>query len=156
VASRSDEPRSDEYLTDESLGELAVQLRLVFRRGRSLAVRLAAEAAPDLDPAVFSVLMAIARAELTHASDVAEHFGIGKAAVSRQLTALVRRGLVERQVDEDDARAFRLALTAEGLRVVGGANESVRRSLREVFAGWDAADAAQFIDYLSRFNDAIR
>lgn len=138
------------------LAELDVQLSLVFRRGRSLAVRLAAEATPGLDAAVFSVLMALGRARLTHASQLAEHFGVGKAAVSRQLATLVELGLVRRGVDEQDARANRLELTPAGARVVRAATASVQRSLRDVFAGWSPEEAAQFIAYLSRFNDAIK
>lgn len=146
---------SDAELPDELISELDVELRVYFRRGRALAARLAAEAAPDLDAAVFSILMAIGRAGLTQASDVAAYFGVGKGAVSRQLSTLVDLGLVRRSVDEHDARAQRLELTDDGARAVRDATRIVRRSLSRIFAGWSADEAEQFIAYLHRVNVAI-
>src|SRR3989339_635372 len=69
------------------------------------------------------------------AGSLAEKMGIQKSSLSKLLSALQERGLIERALGESDRRTERLTLTEAGLAMVGriraGANE-IARSLLEL------------------------
>src|SRR3954451_6422059 len=57
-------------------------------------------------------------------SDVAQHLAVDLSVASRQVSALISAGYVEKQPDPDDARATLLSVTGDGRRVL---EESHRR-----------------------------
>lgn len=75
------------------------------------------------------------------------------STVSRQASALVDLGLVERATDPVDRRAVQLVATAAGHELF----ESVRTQRAHLFADvltdWTAMETDAFITLLSRFND---
>lgn len=60
------------------------------------------------------VLAVLARFPGSSAQDLVARTRMDKVAVSRSVTRLVKRGLVDRGTDSDDRRLSRLALTGEG------------------------------------------
>ncbi|WBQ03163.1 MarR family winged helix-turn-helix transcriptional regulator [Kribbella sp. CA-293567] len=70
----------------------------------------------DLLPREYGVLYALSVApDGLRIIDLCEDALLTQAGVSRLVSRLERRGLIERSDDPDDGRAFRLRLTAEGL-----------------------------------------
>lgn len=57
-------------------------------------------------------------AEPCQVSDLAETFGVSVPSMSRAVDGLVKQGLASRVEDPDDRRARRVAITAEGERLV--------------------------------------
>ncbi|TDE37662.1 MarR family winged helix-turn-helix transcriptional regulator [Actinomadura sp. 6K520] len=71
-----------------------------------------------LPPREYGVLYALAGAdEGLRITDLIDDALLTQAGVSRLVSRLERRGLVERRDDPDDARACRIVLTAEGRNV---------------------------------------
>lgn len=90
------------------------ELRRLTARSRSFSVEVARSVHPDLDPAPYALLVDIAEAGQLRAADLVEVRGVTKAAVSRQVRALERLGLLRRDSDPTDARAHTLIVTPEG------------------------------------------
>ena len=67
-------------------------------------------------------------------SDLAREQHVGMSAVTGVIDGLVARGLVERRHDEQDRRAVRLDVTAEGRAVLAEAQAAVLDSTRELLA----------------------
>ncbi len=72
----------------------------------------------DLLPREYGVLYALSQApDGLRIVDLCEDALLTQAGVSRLVSRLERRGLVERGCDPDDGRAFRIRLTADGIDV---------------------------------------
>jgi DNA-binding MarR family transcriptional regulator len=103
--------------------ETAARLRAAIGRlSRRLGPTAAGKAA-DLTPTKISVLMDVVRRGPLRLSDVADAEGINPTMLSRVITGLVDRGLLERTSDEADRRAAWVKATAAGRRL----SERIRR-----------------------------
>ncbi len=69
----------------------------------------------------FSLLMSLNRPEPPTISMVAATLAMDRTTLTANLKPIERRGLVSLAVDPQDRRSRRLALTAEGERVLAGA-----------------------------------
>jgi DNA-binding MarR family transcriptional regulator len=93
----------------------------------------------DLTIAEAAVMRVVAREGSCRSSAVAAQLGVGPSAVSRLLTGLCERGLVERRPDPADGRAELLALTDRGRTTMQERRTAYLERLRCRFAGWDPA-----------------
>lgn len=75
------------------------------------------QSAPDLDPTQGGVLARIGEGPC-RMSDLAQHQCVRLPTISRSVSSLVKRGLVERWVPENDRRITMVGLTDEGRRLV--------------------------------------
>jgi DNA-binding MarR family transcriptional regulator len=144
---------------DEAYHAVEHQLCVLLRRARALSAEMGREVHPDLDPGAYGLLIGVHDCARARPSDLADHFGVGKATISRQLKVLEELGLVERQPDPDDGRAHLLVLTTEGRARVDGARDARRRRLHAKLATWPEEDVEQLATMLARFNalsDAVR
>ena len=89
---------------------------------RGVAAELRQTATNPLAPAQMSTLMKIADGPCTM-SQLARHQAVSLPTVSRSVDMLVRRGLVEKWIDEADRRQTRIRLTPDGREALA----SVRR-----------------------------
>jgi DNA-binding MarR family transcriptional regulator len=72
----------------------------------------------QLLPREYGVLYALSKArDGLRISELGDDALLSQAGISRLVTRLVGRGLVEREDDPDDARACRIRLTTEGRRI---------------------------------------
>jgi DNA-binding MarR family transcriptional regulator len=83
---------------------------------------------------------------------VASQAGTDVKMTSQVLRSLERKGLVERTVDPDDARARRVRATRKGARLAPRAIDAVERADAAFFAGVDAATARRVLRKLSRWS----
>ncbi len=82
---------------------------------RLLRVAFDARLAPlDLNLTQASLLGYVAEFGTTTQTDLADHLGIGRAAIGSVIDRLQARGLVERQPKEHDRRVWLVAITAGG------------------------------------------
>ena len=88
----------------------------------------------------------------TRAKDLAEATCADQSTVSRQVAALVKAGLVERQADPDDGRASILVPTALGVERMNKHFANRGRALAPLLADWSDHERNQFVDLLGRFN----
>ncbi|GAA4839002.1 hypothetical protein GCM10023221_15650 [Luteimicrobium xylanilyticum] len=132
------------------------ELAMLVRRTRSASRRLAEELHRDVDPTAYSLLVRLSEAGESRPSDLAEHFGVGKPTVGRQLACLEERALVARRPDPDDGRAHIMALTAQRESWVARQRERRQAALCESFAAWSDDELADLARTLARLNDALR
>jgi DNA-binding MarR family transcriptional regulator len=135
------------------VAQLESELGVLLRRARAISAMIAHEVHPDVEPAVYGLLVRLAKTGGARVTDLAGYFGVGKSTVSRQLAGLEELGLVERVPDPDDARAAEVRLTAEGARRLDRAQSARRDRFRAELAEWPERDVRQLAALLRRYNE---
>ncbi|MEW2524618.1 MarR family transcriptional regulator [Streptomyces sp. NPDC047071] len=137
---------------DHEFLALERELTLLLRRARASSGEMARQVHPDLEPAAYGLLAFLDESGPRRATDLAAFIGVGKATMSRQLRALEQLGLVTREPDPADGRAWLVRLTEEGRDRF----RTVRRGRRERYvrqlAGWDRAEVAELARLLRQLN----
>ena len=140
---------------DETMRALEHEMGVLVRRIRRMIAERARMVHPDLSPVAYSMLMALNDSGPRRASDLVDLFTIDKGAVSRQVSALLELGLIERSPDPEDRRAAILAITEEGSRRLGTVAAMRRREVSERLSGWSDEELGGFVEMLARYNNAL-
>lgn len=111
-----------------------------LRRAVNRSVRLGI-AGPTLPEAQVDVLRVVAAQPRARVQDVASQLHLAPNTVSTLVGALVRRGLLRREVDAADGRAVRLSITPQAHRRI---------------AAWRARRAEVVEEHMSRLHAADR
>ena len=93
---------------DVAYVDLERELRVLLRRAGAAAAAMARRIHPGLEASAYPLLAHIADHPGVRGSDLAAHFGVGRATISRQLSRLHTLGLVAR------ARPWHVAAAALG------------------------------------------
>jgi len=128
-------------------------LSVLFRRARAASGEIAREVHPELEPAAYGLLVRLDEVQPERATDLAAYFGVGKATVSRQLRALEDLGLVTREPDPIDGRAYLMRLTSEGRARFDRVRSARRDRYLSRLSGWDRADISHLSRLLHRLNE---
>jgi DNA-binding MarR family transcriptional regulator len=138
---------ADIELADTVVRELFMLVRQVKRS--------AERHRPDMivDMAGYHVLAHLHFGGPQRATEIAAAFHSDPSTISRQVSALVKAGLVERRADPDDGRASLLAANDEGVRVIETERRRRAHVIAEVLGGWDPADRVALTTLLDRFLD---
>jgi DNA-binding MarR family transcriptional regulator len=131
------------------------ELGLLLRRAHSSSTAVAARVHPDLDAAAYPLLVRIGKDPGIRSSELADHVGVGRATISRQVRRLEDLGLVSRRPDPDDSRGQQLELTPEGARRLTEAQEARRAWLRSALSSWDEGAVATLATSLERLNETL-
>ena len=116
--------------------------------------RVLASADPPLSLGQYLGLRAIA-AGVDSAADLARATGVSESAVSQLVAGFERAGTVERTPAGDDRRRRRLALTADGQRLLRTAQELVGARLEPLVASLAPHDADALAVLLRRIEPAL-
>lgn len=81
---------------------------------------------------------------------LSEHLAVPPALISRQLDPLLKLGLIERQIDEQDSRRTRLTLTPRGDEAMSRMIRLFRERTRERMGGTTAAELKTAIRLLEQ------
>ncbi|GAB3666789.1 MarR family winged helix-turn-helix transcriptional regulator [Actinocorallia lasiicapitis] len=136
----------------ELIAEFERELVVLLRRGRAVSAEMARAVHPELDLHAYGLLARLREAGPLRPSDLAAHFGIGKATAGRQLAELERLGMVRREPDPEDGRAHLLDLTDDGRERLERVRAARQLSLREDLSTWPEEEVRTFVTLLSRFN----
>jgi DNA-binding MarR family transcriptional regulator len=128
-----------------------IDLQRTVRRSKA---RLLAAAGNDVESATHLLLHTVQAEGPMRASALAASVLADLSTVSRQVTALVSRGLLERRADQGDGRASLLALTDAGRAAIAEHEQGRQRFFDEVLTGWSTAELRQFAQQLERFTAA--
>lgn len=141
----------------DTSAELERALIRLVRLGRlsSIHERVVARVGAALDRSVYAVLATVDTEGPLRLSELAAHQGLDVSTVSRQVATAEQRGLIERSADPDDRRAARLALSAEGHRVLGQYRRERRRLVDAALAEWSESEREALVDLLDRLNDDL-
>ncbi|GAA1718472.1 MarR family winged helix-turn-helix transcriptional regulator [Isoptericola hypogeus] len=147
-------PTTPDPATDP-FGALEREIRVLIRRAQSSAAQTARRLHPELEASAYPLLAHIDSHPGIRGSDLAAHFGVGRATVSRQLSRLVELGLVHREVDPEDTRGQRITLTTDGAARFAKARGRRVEMYQQAFDDWDEADVAQLASLLHRYSDDV-
>jgi DNA-binding MarR family transcriptional regulator len=134
-----------------SVAESFIDLQRTVRRSKA---RLLAAAGNDVDSASQVLLHTVGADGPMRASALAASIQADLSTVSRQVSTLVTRGLLERQADQCDGRASLLAVTDAGRAAIAQHEQGRQTFFDEVLAGWSDAEMRQFARQLERFTAA--
>jgi DNA-binding MarR family transcriptional regulator len=128
------------------------ELTVLLRRARASQGEMARAVHPDLEPSAYGLLVRLDECGGQRATDLAAYIGVGKATMSRQLRALEQLGLVTREPDPADGRAWLVALTQEGHDRVSRVREARRARYAGRLADWDPAEVTELARLLNQLN----
>lgn len=137
----------------ETVRAVEHELTALLRRSRAVSWEIAREVHPNLEPNAYGLLLWLRRSGSIRLTDLATRLGIGKGTLSRQINGLETLGLVRRDPDPSDRRAFQLSLTEEGQRRFDAASAGRLERFRETLSSWSAQDVQSFARLLNRFNE---
>ncbi|MDQ1048550.1 MarR family winged helix-turn-helix transcriptional regulator [Streptomyces sp. V4I2] len=128
------------------------ELTVLLRRARANQGEMAREVHPDLESAAYGLLVRLDECGPQRATELAAYIGVGKATMSRQLRALEDLGLVTREPDPADGRAWLVALTQEGHDRVRRVREARRARYAGRLADWDTREVGELARLLQQLN----
>lgn len=138
----------------EPANSVADSFRELQRTVRRSKARLLAAAGDDVESATHVLLHAVAAEGPMRASALAASVQADLSTVSRQVAALIGRGLLERQADQHDGRASLLAVTGAGQAAIAEHEQGRQAFFDAVLAGWGTDEMRQFAQQLDRFTGA--
>ncbi|RVW09640.1 MarR family transcriptional regulator [Prescottella agglutinans] len=127
----------------------------IFLFGRSLKNAIASAADDPIAPALVAVLVALSARGSCRQNELASVLCVSQSALSRQMTELVDAGLVERQPDPDDKRAFRVQVSEQGHKALRATKEIRSARLRDMLSGWSQDEAAVALTTIERLTDSL-
>jgi DNA-binding MarR family transcriptional regulator len=132
--------------------QLDTQLTAVVRLARNprLTERMGAGTAGD--SRLYLLLNLLNDRGPTRAADLLESVAVDQSTLSRQLAALVERGLVQRETDPTDGRAARIVVTPLGKKTIGSARAAWQETLAALMAGWSADDRVALLRLLGKLS----
>jgi DNA-binding MarR family transcriptional regulator len=142
-------------LSTDAADALERELTVLFRRARAASGELARAVHPELEPAAYGLLARLQEAEPERATELASYFGVGKATMSRQLRALEGLGLVAREPDPADGRAFLIHRTPEGRARFTRVREARRAAYLGRLAAWPRDDVTTLARLLHALNHSM-
>ncbi|MFG2512011.1 MarR family winged helix-turn-helix transcriptional regulator [Streptomyces sp. NPDC048584] len=128
------------------------ELTVLLRRARASQGEMSRAVHPELEPSAYGLLVRLDECGRQRATELAGYIGVGKATMSRQLRALEELGLVVREPDPADGRAWLIALTGEGQERVRRVREARRARYAGRLADWDPAEVSELARLLGQLN----
>ncbi len=139
---------------DPVMDALERELTVLLRRARASSGEMAREVHPELEPAAYGLLARLYETGPERATLLAGYFGVGKATMSRQLRALEDLGLVRREPDPADGRAFLVQLTDNGRARFTHVRDARRQRYVRRLSGWDPAELGDLARLLRQLNQS--
>jgi DNA-binding MarR family transcriptional regulator len=137
--------------TQATTAEDAV-VRLMMAMGRRFRARLDGD---TVDPAQASLLYTLKVHGSMRLGDVAEAMKLDASTVSRHVQQLGDRGLIERELDPEDARARIIVLTTAGRSSLKHTFDQRRAFITEAMSGWDDEQRERLRDDLVRLTERL-
>jgi DNA-binding MarR family transcriptional regulator len=106
-----------------------------------------------ITPREYSVLAVLAERSPLSQTQVAEILGLDRTTILKLGASLERKGLVVRQRDPNDARAYAVALTSDGDRLRAAAFELLLACEAQFLAPLTRRERHQLHDFLARLTD---
>ncbi len=88
--------------------------------------------------------------------DLASRLHADLSTVSRQVSAMEKKGLIQKYPDPEDSRVHRVAVTAHGGKQFGAMREARHATYSEILKDWPAPEREALATQLTRLNQAIR
>src|SRR3954447_1663542 len=137
------------------LGVIETQVALLMRLGE--ATRRSTELQPHraLDRAAYVILRTLQQDGPQNVSAIADGLNLDGSTVTRQVTALQKDGLIERQRDPRDGRGTVIEATRLGLHQVDAVREARRALYGTVLRDYSPQERRELAETLERFTAAL-
>lgn len=136
----------------ESYTRLCGEVAVLLRGMKHLTARSIEATGVPGELAGMHVLGRIEQLGPVRLTDLSQGLGLDPSSVSRQVTALERRGWVAREKDPSDLRAQHLVLTQSGRQVVTALRQERAAALERLTPGWTAEQIDDLTARLARLN----
>ncbi|WP_132760232.1 MarR family winged helix-turn-helix transcriptional regulator [Streptomyces vinaceus] len=140
-------------MENEAGHEIADALGMLLRRSTrtQLHRRLTEGMGEGVDELTYPVLSALARSGPRSAADLAPEVGVDRSGVTRRASRLEAAGLLRREPDPADGRAYLLVLTEQGRAAVAQLRTRLAAHITASLASWPPGEAERFAHDLRRF-----
>ena len=142
-----------ETLVNRLAGSISVLTRSAAVR--RLHQRVARAAGVDIERSAYLVLKRLVQDGPARITELAQHVGVEPSTLSRHVSALDRQGLVQKEADPEDRRAFLATATPRGEALVEAVEEERRKLFASILSGWDPDDAERLVELIERFHSEI-
>jgi len=132
------------------IGSVIVQLVRLYG-----SIRARVTSGPDGEPSPLFLLVKIAHLGPSRASDLAEYMCSDPSTVSRQVSSLVKSGLIERRADPADGRASILVPTELGAQRVSEHERRRGDLVMPVLKDWSAEDRDDLLRLLRKYTHGV-
>ena len=136
----------------QNASNVSNQLVRLMRLIGSVKAQAAARTPNGPEWSTYNVLFHLVNDGPQRSKVLADRMHSDPSTVSRQATALVELGLVDREPDPDDGRAALLAASAAGHELFATMRAHRDQMFQAVLADWSPDDVVTFADLLGRFN----
>lgn len=143
---------SNDPAREVELNRLEDQFGVLLRRSRRSMRRFAERVHPEMEASGYPVLTVLTQSAPLRLGDLAEEFGLDKSTMSRHVTSLIQLGLVCREPDPQDGRAFLLRPSEDGRRRLAAVTDARRIEWHGRLDNWTTDELAVFVDGLTRLN----
>jgi DNA-binding MarR family transcriptional regulator len=149
----TDEPADVEHY--EKAEAILNQLVRFMRLSKRAASRFASAHSDGIEQAAYLILYVLVSEGPRRTTALAEAVHSDTSTVSRQVGALVRHGLVQRQADPADGRACLLAATPRGIECFEAHRRARTAEMMQVLANWSNDDLRSGAELLDRLNGEL-
>ncbi|MFJ7041987.1 MarR family winged helix-turn-helix transcriptional regulator [Streptomyces sp. NPDC101112] len=136
-------------------GERIERELLILTRNRETSTPRGVRAGGALDRSAYVLLSRLEAQGPMSIPDFVDAFGFAPSTFTRQTSALLREGLVERTLDPDGGVARKFRITDEGLARLAEQREVFVDGISGVIADWPAERRERFIADLRQFNTDV-
>jgi DNA-binding MarR family transcriptional regulator len=131
-------------------------IHLLHRAGQCAGEVFVAEIGPaDLTPRQYAVLVAVALCEGLSQTELVEKTGIDRSTLADIVRRLLKKGLLQRRRTREDARAYAVKLTEEGIRTLRASEPVVRRVDDRILSALPTQQRERFIEDLNTIIAAL-
>ena len=135
---------------DDPIATIEMELLTLVRTLETLGRRSALYG--QVDRAGYLALRTLHRLGPVPTHTLADALHLDASTITRQVTALVTGGFVERRPNPEDGRSSDLAVTDLGLQVMAEVGHERQRVLRDLFDGWTESDRRNLGRSLTHLN----
>lgn len=128
---------------------------LILTRHKEMRAPRGPRGGDPLDQSAYVLLTRLETQGPMSIPDFVEAFGLAASTFTRQTSALLRNGLVERTLDPAGGVARKFRITEAGLRLLTEQREGIVTGLSTVVADWTPERLDRFIADLRQFNTDI-
>ena len=109
----------------------------------------------DLTPRQYAILLTVAQNEGLSQTHLVEKTGIDRSTLADIVRRLLKKGLLQRRRTKDDARAYAVKLTEEGMRVLKSAEPMARKVDDRILAALPGQQRERFVQDLNTIVRAL-
>lgn len=133
---------------DADLGQSPLHL---FHRAVQVVTEIyqAEMASYDLTARQYAVLFALAHSDGLSQSKLVDATGIDRSTMADIVRRMLKKGIIQRKRDKDDARAYEVKITDEGVRLFKAVTPIVRRIEEKLLSSLNGKRVDEFLDNLA-------